>query len=88
MLFLSDANSIGGGCYNDDSCPYGNDKYQRPMRSLSSFLKMDWAATNAKTFSTGIDGFLKSRVTRIHSDRMGISSPDNQCTTIVDDDFS
>jgi hypothetical protein len=46
---------------------------------------MDGAATNAKTHITGIDGFLKRRVTRIHSDRMGISSPDNQSTTTVGD---
>ncbi len=88
MLFLSSASSIDR-CYND-YCPYGDDGYQRSMymRSLSPFLTMEGAGSNAKTYSTGIDGFFKSRVTRIHSDRMGIPSPDKSSSTVDDDLFT
>jgi len=84
MLFLSSANSIDR-CYND-YCPYGDHGYQRSMymRSLSPFLTMEGAGTNAKTYSTGKDGFFKSRVTLIHSDRMGFPSPDKSTSTVDD----
>lgn len=89
MLFLSSANSIDR-CYNG-LCPYGDNGYQRSMYmgSLSPFLEMEGAETNAaKTYSTGIGGFFKSRLTRIHSDRMGIPSPDKSTITVDDDLFT
>jgi mannosyltransferase OCH1-like enzyme len=90
MLFLSSANSIDR-CYND-YCLYGDNGYQSSMYmgSLSRFLEMDGApGTNAaKTYSTGIDGFFKSSLTRIHSDRMGIPSPDKSTITVDDDLFT
>ncbi len=56
------------------------------MREISSICKIGVGATNAKMYSTGIKKFLESRVTWIHSDRLGILSRNNQSTSATVDE--